>query len=54
MRTGSMLRQKDCGKKITKSKLRPEIIKIIRTAKLEIANEKNFIEIAKSNNMNSK
>ena len=48
MRRVSMLGQKNVEQKSAKSKLLVVNQKLQRTAKLEIENEKNFIDIAKS------
>ena len=48
MRRVSMLGQKNVERKSAKSKLWVVSQKLQRTAKLEVENEKNFIDIAKS------
>ena len=49
----SILEQKNCWTKKCEIKIVSRKLKIARIQKLEIANEKKFAEIAKSNNMNS-
>ena len=50
----SVLGQKDCGTKRCEIKIVSRKSKIARIQILEIANEKEFAEIAKSKNMNNR